>query len=53
MKKIQKKMFYHVTGDIFELMGQLLNQSTNQSINDRGDCRAAPTTPGLLNTSFM
>ena len=28
-----------------------LNQSINQLINDRGDCRTAPATPGLLNIS--
>ena len=26
----------------------LLNQSINQSMSDKGDCRTAPATPGLL-----
>ena len=28
-----------------------MNESINQSINDGGDCRTAPATPGLLMNS--
>ena len=30
-----------------------MTQSVNESVNDGGDCRTAPATPGLLNTRHI